>query len=797
MTMVRTFPIHLPPLPGEALDSWLEALAHRMHAHLGDVLASAGLASATYRGGGQVGGTHDWAVLLGTGEAARIAAATGTSPAEVEAMTLACYDGTAVRIDRPNRRVSRYHLWGRATGSRYCPECLASSGGRWLLVWRLGWCFACPTHQRLLADTCPACGRPQRQLPHPARIIPQPGRCAGPAPGGAGSMTRRCAADLTRASTADFPAGHPVLASQQLLLQVISSGTAAFGVYASDPQPARAALADVRALASRILAFATSNELADLVPAGLLATYHRASTQPPRAQRRPGYMAPGSAAVVAAGVTAAVTVLGADGIQAAGTALRGFIEGSLRRGTPVTPTSMSSWGGGTSPVLAAVQLSALGPLLDPYSRLRYRTAASYPRYPPPRAGARRARHIPALFWPGLSLRFAVPHCDQRHLRRALSCAVLTVGTSLSLAAAPGRLGAIINPGSVSRFLQIFAADPHGAQILAAIISVADYLDTHGSPINYQRRRELNYDGLLPESAWMRLRKRTGIPTGTRKAAIARSVLFEWLSGMPATRAPFAIETPGFREAVGSFPAYLTPELAAGLHDAALDFLRRHRIRDEPVSWQPPLTLLSGLALPGPDPSHVDVIKVHQSIRHARATLQETAEQLGTTIDAIRYVLGENPAPRAPRASGQVMALARAALPRCELAELYLGQQLSLDQIGRRTGVSRQTIGRLAREYGINLRKGAYPRTVIDRAWLYEQYVTHQRTLNDLARETGTSASNISRWADIHNIPRRARGGAGNRQRLSPGGNDQAAVMQERRKRLASRSRNPQPQAARC
>jgi hypothetical protein len=33
------------------------------------------------------------------------------------------------------------------------------------------------------------------------------------------------------------------------LLEVISSGAAAFGVYASDPQPTRAALADVRALA--------------------------------------------------------------------------------------------------------------------------------------------------------------------------------------------------------------------------------------------------------------------------------------------------------------------------------------------------------------------------------------------------------------------------------------------------------------------------------------------------------------------------------------------------------------------
>ena len=42
-TPVRALPIHLAPLPGEALDSWLEALAHRLHTRLGDLLAAVGL----------------------------------------------------------------------------------------------------------------------------------------------------------------------------------------------------------------------------------------------------------------------------------------------------------------------------------------------------------------------------------------------------------------------------------------------------------------------------------------------------------------------------------------------------------------------------------------------------------------------------------------------------------------------------------------------------------------------------------------------------------------------------------
>jgi hypothetical protein len=38
MTLARTFPIRPAPLPCEALASWLQALARRLNARLGDVL---------------------------------------------------------------------------------------------------------------------------------------------------------------------------------------------------------------------------------------------------------------------------------------------------------------------------------------------------------------------------------------------------------------------------------------------------------------------------------------------------------------------------------------------------------------------------------------------------------------------------------------------------------------------------------------------------------------------------------------------------------------------------------------
>ena len=49
--MVRTLPIRVAPIEGEALDSWLEAIAHRTHTAFGDVLSAVALDSHPVRRG--------------------------------------------------------------------------------------------------------------------------------------------------------------------------------------------------------------------------------------------------------------------------------------------------------------------------------------------------------------------------------------------------------------------------------------------------------------------------------------------------------------------------------------------------------------------------------------------------------------------------------------------------------------------------------------------------------------------------------------------------------------------------
>jgi hypothetical protein len=777
MTLARTFPIRLAPLPGEALDSWLEALARRLNVRLGDVLADFGLAAPVKNGIRELAVPTDWTIALRQEEAARITHATGADPQQLHDMTLMRFDGRALRVDQDTRKVSRHHLWERPRGSRFCPECLADSGGRWPLTWRLGWSFACLTHHRLLADRCPACGRVQRERPFSRAAVPVPGRC-GTCPSRTGDLaiSAGCGQDLTLANTLSLPVGHPALAAQRLILETIGSGNASFGIYGILPQPAMTALSDLRAVAARILADLPAGDLQRWV-AHDLAAAHLSLDPDEETQRRalvrPGFMAPARAASTAVAVTAAVRVLGQPDIQRAGIVMRELIEAIRQELWQVSATSISSWGRGISPALRGVYLAALGPSLRPSDQLRHRTTSSLPTLPTARRNQiSRPQKVPASLWPCWAVRLGPPGgAYHRTLAPVLSSVVLLVGSRMDLGEAAVRLGPVTDSQTISRILQLLAGDPCWEAIAAAVTRLAEYLDNHDVPIDYQRRRRLSYSGLLSPRQWLDLCRRTGVSPGqVRREKIARCMLFARISGLPVEAAPDFAATGAayFRAETTRFAAIRTPELAAALEETARDFLARHRIRGEPVTWHPPISLLADLDLPRADLSLIEVARLHQLVRERAHPVQHAAGVLGTTVEAVRLVLNEQPAPAAPltpaqsRATGQVRHAARQALTEKEFCRRYIDLHQSLSHIAKQAGFSRQTLTRLAADYGIALREGPqdYKRKgVLDRGWLLEQYVGRRRTLPDLAREKNMSTANMARWAHHHKIPLRPRGGA--------------------------------------
>lgn len=775
MTGVRSLPIRVAPLPGEAIDSWLEAIAHRTgttFVDLGTALHHEDRTAAE-----RVQRPSMWPMHLPPGEVDTIAAATELSAAAVEAMTLVRYDGVALSLKVRKGRSGGWP-WGNGRRSRYCPDCLAESGGRWQLHWRLGCVFACTEHRCLLADTCPYCGTFQRPRRRPSGVlVPSPGRCPHPSRDTAGrSRLARCGADLASAPVMRLSPGHPALRAQHLVLDVLAAGHGTFGVYADHRHPARAVLADLHAIGSRVITYGTAEEIADRVPADLAHALTQlrssASSTPVPVRGSSQLSAAGGAITTAVAVTAAAAVLDRPDIADAGESLRWLVHGGRRLGRQIDAGVMGDWGSATSERLAAIQLAALRPLfVRAVDQLRYRSAAAVPSRPSANATAvdAAARRLPTRLWPQWSLRCTVPPCSPAQVRPALSAALLLVGTPLTIGEAIDRLGSAVRADGVTRTLAHLRNAPHWDDTLTALTRLADHLGAEPPPIDYDRRRHVDYRGLLPDERWQEICRRTGTPPGAgQKADFARCLLFERLSGLPASRSPFLQGGYDVRAKLSGFPRTLTPAQAALLNQEARRFLDDQGLGAEPVAWHPPLHLLDGLALPGPDPTAVDLAALHGLTRGEHTALSEIARQLGTTLDVIRHLLENHPAPESHTVAERLrrrtaQTAAEETLSRAQFVELYCVQRRTLAEIAAIIGASRKVTGRLARHHGITPSAGGPP---VDPAWFHHQYVNQRRTLRDLGHEVGRSVSRMSRIAKDYGIPIRPPTDAGNPQSVA-------------------------------
>jgi hypothetical protein len=765
MSSVRTLPIRVSPVRGEAIDSWLEFLAHRNHTAWADLSPAVGLDPPNSAPNG-------WVVQLRAGERAAISAATGVAGATLDRMTLARYADTALRIEPATRTVRRVFPWTRVGASRYCPYCLADSGGRWQLAWRLAWSFVCVEHCCLLADTCPQCRQAQRGNALAGRIVPVPGRCANRA---ADHGWARCHADLTAAAVAHFPDEHPVVAAQRVVYEVIDAHAASFGIYRMNPQPSARILADMRAVAGRVLGYATGKQLKQVLPPDLLVAHHELAVKPGARTARPnpkvGPPAPARAASTAVGLTVAVDILSRPDIGSAADAMRWLVSAARDRGMNVCASNIG-WGRDITPMLAGVQLAALAPSLQPSDQLRYRTATFSPRHPSDGSARvdRLIGRVPSMLWSAWSLRFAIAKCHQRRLRLALSTALLLIDTRLVLHDAAQLLGGHTSAHAVSTVLQLLQKRDEWPHICTALTRLADYLIDTDVPIDYQRRRRLDYTTtMLPQQVWSRICRDTGIPAGrpTVRARIARCFLFERLSGLPAITAVFASGNDEFPNKVADFPRHLTPDLDTALQQHCHDFLAGHGINHEPLLWQPPTSLLDGLNLPGPDPEMIEIPRLHRLVRLHDRSLGRIAAQLDTTVDVVRHILETHPAP-APshpypnqaRVYSVAYRAAKSALPRSRFVDLYQEQGIGLRDIAASIGVSTGTVTRLARDYDIPMRaQHRPPRNRVNRNWLYDQYVNKHRSLADIATDFQMSPQAMGRWAKRHHLPIRGRRGS--------------------------------------
>jgi hypothetical protein len=592
----RRIPINVPPVEGEALDSWLEAIAHRTQTSWGDLLTAVGLGVPPSNRS-----FMPWLVAASPEVCTSIHQATGLEMDAIADMTLSKYDGSALAIADCRTKLNNGFPWGPRAGSRFCPGCLKDSGGRWSLSWRLSWTFVCLKHRMLLADRCPECRTRPRVRARPAELIPAAERCAAPAPQSS-SAHSRCGADLTAVPATPFvESEHPALTAQRWINGVLAGHLVEHGVLADMNVPPREVLDAVRTIAVRTLSYATAEELEPRVPADLMAMYIEDHPLLPTNGKRSDQKevivrAPRSAALAAVGVLIAQRSLASSDVQSAGDSLRWLISAMRSRSVHPSTTNLM-WSVG---VTRAVQLAALGPTLKPSDQLRYRTGSKFPAEPTrTRADiSQLVRKIPTALWQCWSLPLSVPGCHHRQLRSALSVALLLVGSNRGLDPCAQMIRSPVDGHGVSRVLQLLQRHPCWDVISRAIAAAADYLHEQDVPIDYKRRRSLDYTSLLPDSEWLQICRATDTAAhGPARAVIARHYLWERLSGGSISDSD---TTPALRTKVADFPYYLTPELCDALDEHGMCFLESQGVTGEPVHYEP-VSEVAWVAATWPEP----------------------------------------------------------------------------------------------------------------------------------------------------------------------------------------------------
>lgn len=316
----RTLPLFVAPVPGEAFDSWLEAVAVRHDAPFGEIVRRCGIPLKALRDTASIDQTADGY--------RRIAEVTGLDAAVVGTIAQGPQYRPTAGLDY-RRLQGNSSGWERRKTSRFCPQCLASNGGRWLSHWRLNWSFACIEHQRLLADVCPKCQGLQRQRPHPLRHVPVPSQCARIRATAARGSSSLCTAALSTADMESLRDVPVVIRTQGHILKLLAGQLVASPVYdAPLPAQPRQILNDMKILARWMVSLVQNGIDCCHGPDGLTALV-RSPEGRPRIESR---FQP-SALQAAIGITAAAELLASHNAET--------LEGGFRRIIDADPTRVS------------------------------------------------------------------------------------------------------------------------------------------------------------------------------------------------------------------------------------------------------------------------------------------------------------------------------------------------------------------------------------------------------------------------------------------------------------------------
>ncbi|MFE3144998.1 TniQ family protein [Streptomyces scopuliridis] len=745
----KRIPIWVQPLPGEALDSWLEAYARRLkvtaHALLNFIgLPGSSPARMTERLSGREGEV--------------LSEVTGLSPQALAAMTLEPYEGLTVAFHSGKDGMNRPPAWRYyGTHSRFCPACLDDTGGRWILAWRQPWSFACLRHRCLLLERCPACGQFVRAQGTRVGGPSKPMLCTRGRHSVHGDRRPRvaCGFPLSQAPAHVLPPSGRVLQAQSHVDALLD------GLFAQ-PEPRQGQLQDLYSLGWRSLAgLATDLGSAPQLVHQVLEETGGALPIQTNAQDATDVRS------IAIG-TALAHMADPRPTPADPKLFEWILEISDRLSTaldgPSPSTRAIAWRK-ASPHLAGYALARMDADLTLISRVRYGTAAPHPYFKRLTQDQirQRAASLPDKLWPSWTMRLLTPALasgrSSDNFRRATSTLLMLPGTRLDYNPATALLDQ--KPTDRDRVKAFRMLDNYPQSALTSVIAqLAWALDEHGAPIDYARRRRL----FREDTIRLDLPALNAICTelGWKHSDPSRGRLVQWhLLGLLLGSDPEPIDdkiTTHHR-----FRLFTPRPLKDFLHAQAMANLERFGI-DEPLRWEPPNTWATTNAWPGFDSDSID----HGLASELTAACFSEAflvRQLGLTSTHFRLYCESRdititpssmPARRpSTRTRGKDIPRTGPLAPD-QLQNLYVEQKMTMDQIGRIAGCSGSTVSIALREAGIAIPRrrpnGAIER-LIDRDWLETEYHIKGRSAPDIARELGLHKNPVIKLIRKYGIPR--------------------------------------------
>ncbi|MEU6922809.1 hypothetical protein [Streptomyces sp. NPDC046631] len=413
-------------------------------------------------------------------------------------------------------------------------------------------------------------------------------------------------------------------------------------------------------------------------------------------------------------------------------------------------------------------------IMGALDRVRFSSSTPRARVPEPSEDSANARirHVPQALWPGWTVRLIPREGTKENLFRGIAAALLLLPgePALRARAVTDRLGPHL-PNAMTVILQRALKSGH-PDVLTALCNLAHHLDDHGSPIDYERRRRLIPAIPISPDQWRELCFRTGTQPGEQLSAKttqaprylnAQRYLNQLLTGADLTdpRHPLVLRSAPDRSRYFAFPPSLTLDQRDALHQHATRILHYLNI-DEPLTWEPPQECADGLDLPGRHLDDIDLEEVRRIVITEQQAPREAARELDTTLTHVRFALEQ--VSREPHEWGKSSSLgswrlhqqAKKVLTTAFLQREYIDGDKTLAHIAQETGIPRHIAVAHARTLGFAIRRTRKP-FPIDETWLREQYLTHKRSILDIAQELGTEDETVRRRLKHLEVPLRPPG----------------------------------------